>query len=87
MQKVAANWVWVNERGDLVGESHPGAVLTDHDIDLMHELRDSDPKVWSYAKLAEKFEVSKSCVSMIFSGRRRGQAAHRRRARGPSARR
>lgn len=69
MQKIART----NEQGNLIGESHPRAELTDHEVDLLLTLRDEDPQRWSYSVLAEKFEVSKGCVAKICSGQRRNQ--------------
>lgn len=60
----------VNERGLRIGESHPRAVLTDHEVGLLMELRDEGH---SYAKLAEMFEVHKGTVAKILSGQRRCQ--------------
>lgn len=62
----------VNERGMRIGESHPGAVLTDHEVDLLLELRDEG---YSYSWLASKFEVSKGTVAKICTGQRRCQHA------------
>ena len=59
-----------NELGRRIGESHPRAVLTDHEVDLMFELRDEG---YSIRWLARKFEVSTGCVWKIVTGRRRGQ--------------
>lgn len=67
--KVASRFA-VNERGMRIGESHPGAVLTDHEVDLLLELRDEG---YSYSWLAEKFEVSKGTVAKICTGQRRCQ--------------
>lgn len=64
----------VNERGQLIGESHPGAVLTNHEVDLLLELRADG---YSMGWLAKKFEVSKSCVAKIVWGQRRGQVVAR----------
>jgi len=75
-----ADYVTTNDRGLLIGESHPRAVLTDHEVELVLALRDEG---FSYAWIAEKLEVSKGCVAKICSGQRRGQAGYRkRRARG-----
>ena len=70
----------VNEHGLAIGESHPGAVLTNHEVDLLLELRGEGI---SYAKLAVMFEVHKGTVAKICSGQRRAQfAVAFRRARG-----
>jgi hypothetical protein len=72
--------VAVNERGLPIGESHPRAVLSDHDVGLLLELR---AEGFSYGWLAAKFEVSKSCVAKVCRGEHRAQiAVGFRRARG-----
>lgn len=68
----------VNERGLRVGESHPRAVLTDHEVDLMLELREEG---YSYSWLARTFEVHKQTVAKICQGVRRGQLGFVRRTR------
>lgn len=74
----------VNDRGLAIGESHPRAVLSDHDVGLLLELRDEG---YSYGWLAEKFEVSKSCVAKIVRGEHRAQiVVGFRRARGQGSR-
>lgn len=71
----------VNERGLRIGESHPRAVLTDHEVGLLLELREAEG--WSYSRLAKVFEISKGAVAKIVSGQRRCQTpAAFRRARG-----
>lgn len=60
--------VAVNESGCLVGESHPRAELTDHEVELLLSLREQG---FSLGWLARKFEVSKSCVQHVCSGRNR----------------
>lgn len=59
-----------------VGEAHPGAVLTDAEVDRMLDDRGPDhaPKM-SYRQLAAKYGVSKSCVRDIITGSRRGRIA------------
>lgn len=75
--KKRAVLVAVNERGHVVGQSHPRAVLTDHEVELLLELRDEG---YSLGWLARKFEVSKGCVQGIVSGRNRSHVVvvHRR---------
>ena len=62
--------------GYRVGESHPGSVLTDAEVDQMIEDRgpDESPRM-SYSELAEKYHVSKSCVRDIITGSRRGRVS------------
>ena len=62
--------VAVNARGLRIGESHPRAVLTDHEVDLLLELR-AERK--SYGWLAVTFEISKSQVARICRGDSRSQ--------------
>lgn len=70
--------VYLNARGNRVGESNPRAVLSDHEVDLLLQLRaeiDTDtgrPK-YAYSWLAAKFDCSKSAVQDYCTGRRRAQ--------------
>lgn len=82
VNKAAKNrMVAVNERGQRIGESHPRAVLTDHEVELLLELR---AEGFSYGWLARKFEVHKQTVAKICTGARRSQiAAVFRRTHGP----
>ena len=64
--------------GRRVGETHPNAKLTDHDIDLIRELatqRDEQGNVvrqgLSFTILARKFEVTKTCIAKIVNCSRR----------------
>ncbi|RUR69060.1 hypothetical protein EJP67_18540 [Variovorax guangxiensis] len=64
-----------DESGNRIGESNPAAILSDHEVELMLELRretgpDGRP-AHSYLWLAEKFEVSRETVRSICTGRRR----------------
>ncbi len=70
MQKTIA----LNENGRRIGESHPRAKLLDHEVDQVLALLEAG---LSYAEVALKFDVSKSCVAHIATGRRRGQAVER----------
>lgn len=70
MQKLIA----LNENGRRIGESHPRAKLLDHEVDQVLALLEAG---LSYAEVALKFDVSKSCVAHIANGRRRGQATER----------
>lgn len=70
MKKLVA----LNERGRVVGQEHPRALLLDWEVDQVHELIESG---FSYSQVAEKFGVSKSCIGHIASGRRRCQTAAR----------
>lgn len=70
MQKKPNTMIAVNERGLAIGESHPRAVLTNHEVDLLLELRGEGI---SYDRLAVIFEVSKGTVAKICTGQRRAQ--------------
>ena len=70
MQKIAKRIVAVNDRGNAIGEDHPRAVLSNDEVGWLLELR---AEGYSYGWLAAKFEVSKSTVFDICSGRARGQ--------------
>lgn len=70
MKKLVA----LNENGRRIGESHPRAKLLDHEVDQVLALLEAG---MSYTQVAEKFDVSKSCVAHIATGRRRGQAIMR----------
>lgn len=61
--------VGVNDSGHVVGEDHHRAKLSDHDVWLIHELRDSGMR---YVDIAQKFEVSKTLICYICLGQRRG---------------
>lgn len=69
-----ARLVQINDRGQRINESHPRAVLSDHEVLLLLQLRDEG---FSLAWLAEKFEVSKSQAGRICRGEQRGQPAMR----------
>ena len=60
----------VNDRRRRIGEQHPRSVLTDHEVELVHRLREDG---MTLAEIARKLEVSKGCVGKIVSGYRRGQ--------------
>lgn len=82
VEKRAKNrMVAVNDRGLRIGESHPRAVLTDHEVDLLLELRaEVDAKgapKYSLSWLAAKFEIHKGTAAKIVSGQRRGQVTDR----------
>ena len=66
--------VGLNDRNCVVGQDHPRAVLTNHDVDLMLELREQG---YSLSWLAKKFEVSKACAQHVCSGYRRAQVVVR----------
>lgn len=65
--------VAINDQGYRIGEDHPKAKLTNHEVDLIIELREE--LGYSYQEIADKFEVSKSQVRNIIKGLKRGQIA------------
>lgn len=70
---MARRVVALNENGRRIGEDHPNAKLSNHDVDLILELRERYRL--SYRELAAKFEVSKSHVRYICKQRWRSQCA------------
>jgi hypothetical protein len=66
VQKIVA----IGENGLRIGEDHPRAKLSNHDVDRLLELRDEG---WSYTRLSEAFEISRRGVRDICTGRRRCQ--------------
>lgn len=73
--------VTYNERGNRIGESNPRAKLTDHEVDLIREMREERCPDGSYRYslgfLALRFKIPKSTVQDICSGRRRAQTPAR----------
>lgn len=63
----------VNEAGLRVGEDHPRAMLTDHDVELIRQLADGG---MLYRDIARKFDISKFTVGRICRFERRGQTVH-----------
>lgn len=70
VQRAKNRMVPVNDARRRIGEQHPGAVLSDHEVGLVHELHESG---MTLAEIARKMEVSKGCVWKIVHGYRRGQ--------------
>lgn len=60
----------VNERGALIGEDHPRAVLTNRDVELLLELK---AEGWTLRRLAAKFEISASHAGRVCRGDQRAQ--------------
>ncbi len=61
--------VGVNEKGVRVGEDHQRATLTDHDVELMRELREAEGI--GYKRLAKMFDTSVRTVRDIVNYKRR----------------
>lgn len=59
-----------NDKGYRVGESHHNAKISDHDVDLILELKYQGLTV---QQIAMKFEIAESTVRDIVKGRRRAQ--------------
>ena len=55
----------------LIGQHHPKAKLTDNDVEVIRELHDEGGI--GYKQIAEKFEVSKSCIAAICTYRTRAR--------------
>ena len=64
-------YVEINELGRRCGEKHHRSTLTDHDIELIRELRERHRI--PLGVLAEKFETSIGHISNICNYRRRNQ--------------
>ncbi|CAB3624599.1 hypothetical protein [Achromobacter pestifer] len=60
--------VGVNEKGVRVGEDHQRATLTDHDVELMRQLREEG---LGYKRLAKMFDTSVRNVRDIVNYKRR----------------
>ena len=64
--------VLVNCAGQVIGQDHHRARLTDADVDMIVELR---AEGLTYPQIAEKFEISKGQAHDYCTGRRRSQIA------------
>ncbi len=67
-----ARAVATNDHGRVIGQDHHRAVIDDHGVWLIHELR---AEGMPCRLIAEKMDVSLDTVKSISSGRRRGQTA------------
>ena len=63
--------VALNAAGRRIGEGHPRAVLSDHEVDLVLELLDD--RALSQQQVADIMEISRRSVRDIGTGRRRAQ--------------
>jgi predicted DNA-binding protein (UPF0251 family) len=61
--------VGIDEHGNRVGEDHPRAKLTDHEVELIRQLHEEGGL--SMREIAEKFEVAKSTIVAIVNYQRR----------------
>ena len=57
-----------HQSGPRSGATHPRAKLTDEEVDMMREMYEAG---WSYAQLAEAWEMSKGGVAKIVRCQRR----------------
>lgn len=64
----------VNDAGMRIGEDHPRAVLTDHEVHLFFQLR---AEGYGYKRLARMFDISISHARNMCKGRARCQTAIR----------
>jgi hypothetical protein len=62
--------VQLNDRGLRICESHPRAILSDHEVDLLLELRQEG---LTYRRLASVMEISIKQAWRICVGHQRGQ--------------
>ena len=62
-------------KGRRARESHPHAVLTDREVELLRKLFEEYPRGhpyhWSYGQLAKKFAITKTSVHKIVTYQRR----------------
>lgn len=63
--------VAINEKGRRIGEYHQRAKLSNHEVDLIRELRESHGT--PYKEIAEKFDVSETLIKQICNYRIRSQ--------------
>lgn len=56
--------------GRRLGEKHHRATLTDHEVDLIRQLREEDPPM-PYRDIADKFEISVITARKIVAFERR----------------
>lgn len=73
-QKTTTKLVAVNEHGRRIGETHPGAKVSDHEVELILKLRDAK---WGYRRIAKAMEMSRETVRDIARGTTRCQTVER----------
>ena len=66
---IESKFFGVDDHGNRVGEDHPRAKLTDHEVELIRQLHEEGGL--SLREIAEKFEVTKGTVHDIVNYRRR----------------
>ncbi|WP_417070809.1 hypothetical protein [Niveibacterium terrae] len=65
----------LNAQGKCIGEDHPRAVLTDHEVELIRSMHEDEG--FGYGRLAALFGVSKTCIQGVCIYRRRAQTVER----------
>lgn len=69
------DFIGLNDSGRRVGEDHPQAVLTDHEIEVMRDLHENHGI--GYRRLSRIFDVPRSQVQRICRYRVRAQCPTR----------
>lgn len=73
--------VAIGESGRRIGQDHPAAAISDHDVELMRAMHEEfpvgHPEHMGYRKLMVKFGLSKTQVRRICSYQHRAQFAVR----------
>lgn len=70
-----ADYIAISAAGRALGENNPRAKLTDRDVRTMRQMRESDPKFWTYAKLAHQFECHPRYAEKICKREKRLETA------------
>ena len=65
----------LNAQGLRIGEDHPNAVLTDHEVELIRVMHEEEG--FGYGRLAAIFGVSKTCIQGVCIYRRRAQTVEK----------
>jgi len=66
--------VTLNDAGRRIGQDHPKAKLTDHEVEMIRQLHDEG---WGYRRLARVFEVSRTCIAELCRYENRAQIVAR----------
>lgn len=67
--------IQLNAQGQRIGEDHPRAVLTNHEVELIRSMHEDEG--FGYGRLAALFGVSKTCIQDVCIYRRRAQTVER----------
>lgn len=69
LQKITSSTVAVNNEGRRIGQDHPKANLSDHDVELMRALHEmyptGHPEHFGYRRLSAKFGCTKTAARKI----------------------